>query len=110
ETIGDNGFVAVALVQTEDLRPSGLPKAVGHDFFLAGYRVFTTFRTASGKRLRGLRILRSDTDRALMSAGGNLLTDESYHRCRAAVDAGAAGVHFEVSSNDGGGDLDVTVD
>jgi hypothetical protein len=62
DTAGGYGFVAVALVQAESLRPAGLPLALGQDFFLAGYRVFTTFRAPNGRRLRGLRILRSDAD------------------------------------------------
>src|SRR4029453_4113538 len=33
ETVGEDGFVAVALVQTERLRPDGLPSAVGGNFF-----------------------------------------------------------------------------
>src|SRR5437667_9636522 len=48
------GFLAIAMVQTEDLRPSFLPKAFGQDFFLSGYRIFARFRTKAGRRLRGL--------------------------------------------------------
>ena len=87
ETFGGYGFVAVALVADRSLRPAGLPRVLGQDFFLAGYRVFTTFRLAgrSGRPMRGLRILRSDTDRARMVAGGNLLTHYNYHRCDARI-------------------------
>src|SRR5215813_3719101 len=53
------GFLAVALVQTESLRPFFLPKWMGQDFFLSGYRIFTRLRTWNGRTLRGLRILRS---------------------------------------------------
>src|SRR5215218_9000139 len=53
------GFVAIAMVQTEGLRPVGAPAALGQDFFLTGYRIFSRFRTRSGRSLRGLRILRS---------------------------------------------------
>ena len=42
--------------------PPALPSALGQDFFLAGYRVFTTFRRPDGRALRGLRILRSDAE------------------------------------------------
>jgi len=75
----DFGFVAVALVQTRRMRPSFLPAAFGHDFFLAGYRIFTRYQTAEGRNLRGLRILRSETDRPLMMRAGNLLTHYHYH-------------------------------
>ncbi len=109
ETVGDDGFVAVALVQTERLRPDGVPAALGGTFFLAGYRIFARFRTADGRALRGLRILRSDTDRTLMALGGNLLTHYNYHRCRTSVTTSLDDAHFTIDTTDGGGDVDVTV-
>src|ERR1041385_3231946 len=57
------GFLAVAMVQTRELRPAFLPRALGQDFFLTGYRIFARFRTPEGRVLRGLRILRSDANR-----------------------------------------------
>ena len=33
-------FVAVAIVQTKNLRPKGFPKFMGNDFLLIGYRIF----------------------------------------------------------------------
>jgi uncharacterized protein YqjF (DUF2071 family) len=102
---GEHGFVAVALVQTRSLRPAGLPALVGQDFFLAGYRVFAKFRTPAGTAIRGLRILRSDADRALMVAGGNLLTHYNYHRCDASTELSADSMAVRVRTFDGGGDL-----
>jgi len=110
DTFGGYGFVAVALVQTRSLHPAWLPKRCGQDFFLAGYRVFTTFRTADGHTLRGLRILRSDTDRGLMVAGGNLLTHYNYHRCDAAIEESADCVHVAVTAADAISNLDITAD
>jgi hypothetical protein len=79
---GDLGFVAAAFVQTERMRPSFLPSRLGLDFFLGGYRIFV--RVADQASLRGLYILRSDTDRRLLTLFGNLLTSYSYRT----VDAG----------------------
>ena len=73
------GFVAVALVQTRQLRPRGFPAALGQDFFLLGYRAFVRYHTPGGKRLRGLYILRSETDQRRMSLLGNLFTHYRYH-------------------------------
>jgi Uncharacterized conserved protein (COG2071) len=73
---GDLGFVAAAFVQTEDMRPSFLPRVLGLDFFLAGYRIFV--RVAGQPSLRGLYIIRSDTDRRLLTFFGNLLTSYRY--------------------------------
>ena len=73
------GFVAVALVQTRRLRPRGFPGWLGQDFFLIGYRAFVRYPSPTGKRLRGLYILRSETDQARMTALGNLFTHYQYH-------------------------------
>jgi len=76
------GFVAIALVQTRALRPAGLPRFLGRDFFLSGYRIFARYRRPSGQLLRGLRILRSDADSRIMVGVGNALTHYHYHHCR----------------------------
>jgi len=85
DTFGELGFVAVAMVQTQGLRPAFFPRFLGQDFFLTGYRIFARFRTADGRLLRGLRILRSDTDHRRMVWGGNLLTHYHYRLARAEV-------------------------
>src|SRR5215213_5106814 len=64
-------FIAIAMVQTKDLRPKGFPKIVGNDFFLIGYRVFVRYKNNAGKNLRGLYILKSETDRKKMQLMGN---------------------------------------
>jgi hypothetical protein len=84
DTYHEFGFVAIALVWTEALRPVFMPAALGQDFFLTGYRLFARFKTSSGSSLRGLRILRSDADRRLMVVGGNLLTHYQYRKCQVA--------------------------
>lgn len=84
DTHGEQAFGAVALVQTERLRPAFLPARLGVDFFLAGYRLFV--RVAGRPSLRGLQILRSDTDRRLMVLAGNLLTHYRYRLVHAGVD------------------------
>ena len=71
-------FVAVAMVQTKDLRPKGFPKFMGNDFFLIGYRVFVRYTNKSGKNLRGLYILKSETDKKKMEFMGNIFTHYNY--------------------------------
>jgi hypothetical protein len=108
ETVGGNGFVAIALVQTESLRPAGLPRTLGQDFFLAGYRVFTKFRAPDGRARRGLRILRSDANRARMVVAGNLLTHYNYHHCNASITSMPDGrLRVAVRTADHHGDLEV---
>ena len=71
-------FIAIAMVQTKDLRPKGFPKIMGNDFFLIGYRVFVRFKNAAGKNLRGLYILKSETDSKKMEFFGNIFTHYNY--------------------------------
>ncbi len=110
ETLRGYGFLAVALVQTESLRPAGFPKRCGQDFFLSGYRVFVRFRTPEGKSLRGLRILRSDANRWRMVMGGNLLTHYNYHQCSGGIDSSQDRIRVHVESRDGVGDLALEAD
>jgi hypothetical protein len=71
-------FIAVAMVQTKDLRPKGFPKILGNDFFLIGYRLFVRYTNTAGKNLRGLYILKSETDKRTMSFWGNIFTHYNY--------------------------------
>ena len=71
-------FLAVALVQTKDLRPKGFPRFLGNDFFLIGYRIFVRYKTNKGKNIRGLYILKSETDSKKMEVLGNIFTHYSY--------------------------------
>jgi uncharacterized protein YqjF (DUF2071 family) len=71
-------FVAVAIVKTKALRPKGFPSFVGNNFILAGYRVFVRYKTHTGKRLRGLYILGSETDKKKMAFFGNIFTHYNY--------------------------------
>ena len=73
-----HGFVAIAMVQTKNLRPTGFPLFLGNDFFLIGYRIFVRYTTNAGKRLRGLYILKSETDKKRMEWLGSLFTNYRY--------------------------------
>jgi uncharacterized protein YqjF (DUF2071 family) len=79
DTFNDKwAFIAVAMVQTKDLRPKGFPKIFGNDFSLIGYRVFVRFTNHAGKNLRGLYILKSETDKRRMKFFGNIFTQYNY--------------------------------
>jgi len=71
-------FIAIAMVQTKELRPKGFPKFMGNDFFLIGYRVFVRYKNTKGKRLRGLYILKSETNKKKMEYLGNIFTHYKY--------------------------------
>lgn len=71
-------FIAVAMVRTRNLRPKGFPEFLGNDFVLTGYRIFVKYNTSYGKRLRGLYIIRSETDKTMMAILGNVFTHYNY--------------------------------
>src|SRR3989442_6826396 len=101
------GFVTVAMVWTKNLRPAGFPAFLGQDFFLAGYRVFT--RLSDGKRrLRGLKIVRSETDRRKMVWLGNLMTHYRYRYVNVRIEDANALTRVETLLADGTRTLDLT--
>jgi hypothetical protein len=102
----EHAFVAVAMVQTKNLRPKGFPAFLGRDFFLVGYRIFVRYVTQSGKRMRGLYILKSETDRKSMELLGNLFTH--YRYCKVDVDVRDTDSRTTVRSNSS--DFVVTVE
>ena len=71
-------FIAIAMVQTKELRPKGFPKFMGNNFFLIGYRIFVRYTNSEGKRLRGLYILKSETNTKKMEYLGNIFTHYNY--------------------------------
>lgn len=71
-------FIAIAMVQTNELRPKGFPKFIGNNFFLIGYRVFVRYTNNAGKKLRGLYILKSETNKKKMEFLGNIFTHYNY--------------------------------
>jgi hypothetical protein len=79
DTFNDKwAFIAIAMVQTKDLRPKGFPNFMGNDFFLIGYRVFVRYKNLAGKNLRGLYILKSETNKKKMEFMGNIFTHYNY--------------------------------
>ena len=110
DNYGDFGFVTAALVWTRDLRPAGFPKFLGQDFFLAGYRVFTRLRDESGRNLRGLKILRSETDRRRMVTLGNWMTGYNYRQVAVQIDQSHSETRVVTSLAGGEKTLDLTFD
>jgi hypothetical protein len=99
DTFRGYGFLAAACVQTRRLRPRGFPAWTGIDFFLIGYRVFVRFDSATGRRLRGLQVLGSETDRWIMALGGAVtFTHYAYRKVRARIERTGRDVHVETST------------
>lgn len=110
DTYGNFGFLAIAMVETHDLRPAFLPTGLGFSFFLAGYRVFTRYQTPAGRTLRGLCILRSDTDSSFMRVSGNLLTHYGYELSCCHIRRTESTYAVEICTSNGDADLQVEAD
>lgn len=104
------GFLAIAMVQTRNLRPAFLPASLGQDFFLTGYRLFVRYRTPEGRSLRGLQVLRSDTDKPLLRVLGNLMTHYLYHAADVNLSRNGRRAEISVASHDGQSDLQIRAD
>lgn len=103
------GFITVALVWTRSLRPAGFPEWLGQDFFLAGYRIFTRLDD-SGRRLRGLKILKSETDKRRMVRLGNLMTGYNYQLVKVGIETDGSETRIRTASPDGTPLLDLCFD
>jgi hypothetical protein len=110
DSYGDFGFVTAALVWTRDLRPAGFPRFMGQDFFLAGYRIFTRLRDESGRNLRGLKILRSETDKQRMVWLGNRMTGYNYRQVAVQISRSNSETRVVTSLAGGAKTLDLTFD
>jgi hypothetical protein len=108
DTFEGSGFVAIALVKTEHLRPKGWPAFMGRSFVLSGYRIFSRFPRAGGTTMRGLRILRSDTDSLIMAKLGNLTTHYRYTKCDAEIGMTPSQLEITIRTPHGEADLSVT--
>lgn len=110
DSYGEFGFVAIALVQTERLRPTRLPAWIGQNYALTGYRIFVRHRDRTGRMRRGFYILRSDTDRRSMMWGGNALTHYNYRRASIEFAERADLLDVEIRTPDAEADLHVVAD
>lgn len=104
------GFVAIAMVDTRSLRPRGFPEWLGRDFFLSGYRVFARFARPGKQTLRGLRILRSDTNRRFMASAGNLFTHYNYLLAAVDLTHDERRLEIQIRTPSGEADLHVVAD
>lgn len=108
DTYEDFGFVTVSMVWTKQLRPAVFPVFAGQDFFLAGYRIFTRLQEPGGRRLRGLQILRSETDQRRMVWLGNVFTHYRYRHVRLRIDEENSTTRVQTISPGGMPTLDLT--
>lgn len=100
DTFNDKwAFLAVAIVKTNDLRIKGFPRFMGNDFLLIGYRIFVRYTNNRGKNLRGLYILKSETDNAKMEKRGKLFTHYNYHKVNIGIEERGNTIQINSTTN-----------
>jgi Uncharacterized conserved protein (COG2071) len=110
DTYGEWAFLAIAMVETQALRPKGMPKWLGRDFFLSGYRIFSRFSQPGKQSLRGLRILRSDTNKQGMRVLGNLFTHYGYRHAEVSVQSSDTELEIRIVTAAAEADVHVVAD
>lgn len=72
-------FWNVVISHIKSMRPKGIPKLFGLDYWHIAYRLYVKFQTSEGKVIEGLYFLHSDCDSSLITMAGNLLTNFNLH-------------------------------
>ncbi len=103
-------FLTIAMVKVRQLRPAPLPAQLGQNFFLTGYRLFVKYRSKAGKTLRGLYILRSDSNKQLMTIMGSLLSHYSYNDIQLTEFEDSHTLNLSIKTPKSLADLDLSVD
>lgn len=106
-------FAAVAMVDLDALRVTGMPRALSSAQVMTGYRVFCRMdrprHGATGTTtMRGLRILGSQSTSLFGAVGANLTTRYHYRKVEAMVTVTDRRLRFLVTTPDGSADLDVS--
>jgi hypothetical protein len=79
EEHGGKALMAAAFVKSKKFRPAFLPAFMGTSFNLVGYRHMASYQRSDGKKIRGLKIIQSGTNRKFMQLGGNELTQYKFN-------------------------------
>lgn len=95
-THGGFAFWNVVACRIDRMRPAGLPRWCGISYHHVAYRIYVRAKTATGERIEGLYFVRSDADSALISAGGNLMSDFVFNTSPIRLSSDEDGVRLEV--------------
>lgn len=106
-TFGGCAFWNVVVCRVEAMRPRFAPRFLGMSYWHVAYRLYARFRPAAGEPIEGLYFVRSDCDRPLMAAMGNLMTDFNFHTAAVTVEERGSHVRIQVDSPDAPATADV---
>ena len=93
-------FWNVVVCEIGGMRPRALPESLGIAYWHVAYRLHVRARVADGREVEGLHFIRSDCDRSIVTALGNVLTDFRFHTARIAVQETAGAVDGRIDVAD----------
>jgi hypothetical protein len=81
-TAHGSAFFNIVVCHVDRMRPRFLPRPFGVTFWYVAYRLQVRATLSDGSSIEGLYFLRSEVDRRLFVACGNMLTDFRFHAAR----------------------------
>jgi uncharacterized protein YqjF (DUF2071 family) len=96
----DAAWLSVVIAQMKDLRPAGVPRALGVTYNQIVYRAVVTYGDH-----RGVHFLRSDANSRLMSATGNAMSFFRFHYSEVDIERRGAVLRVRVATDDSRADI-----
>jgi hypothetical protein len=93
-------FWNVVVCRVGSMRPRLVPRFLGMSYWHVAYRLYARFQPATGRPIEGLHFLRSDCDRPLLAAMGNLVTDFRFHTAEVTVEEHDSRLRLRIGSPD----------
>ena len=103
--LGEWAMAGICLIRLEQLRPKGVPAALGLASENAAHRIAVTWTEPSGEQREGVYIPRRDTGARFNHLVGGRLFPVEEHRARFRVSDTLAGIDLKLETSDGGGDV-----
>ena len=95
-------FWNIVVCRVRRLRLLGAPGLFGLTYWHVAHRLHVAATARNGRRWPGLFFLRSDIDRAILTAPGNWLTDFRFHCVEIRIDERPGWFRLEMGRNDDG--------
>jgi uncharacterized protein YqjF (DUF2071 family) len=100
-SVGDSAFLNIVVCRVDRMRPAHAPRLLGATYWHVAYRLQVRARLADGRAIEGLYFLRSDVDRRLFGAMGNVFTDFRFWTSRVQVEASSEGLDLRIDRTHG---------
>jgi hypothetical protein len=96
-----HSLVGICLIRLEQIRPAGLPGALGLSSENAAHRIAVEWTGAAGAQREGVFIARRDTGSFLNRVAGGRVFPGEHHPARFSVLDNGGHINFSMQSNDG---------